>query len=77
MHANNDSAPIESAADPDTVAVTFTVQTVEPVRNRGSLIGLATVELDVAGAVFTLQGVQITRTADGLDCRSPDRKSVV
>lgn len=54
------------------VAVTITVMGVEQVRDRGPLIGLAIVELDIAGVVLTLQGVQVFRLRDGsLTCRSP------
>lgn len=54
-----------------TQAVEFTVLGVERVRDRGPLVGLAVVELDVAGVVVTLQGVQVVRTPAGLECRSP------
>ena len=54
------------------VTVTMTVLGVEQVRNRGPLIGLAIVELDIAGVIITLQGVQLLRLPDGsLACRSP------
>ena len=54
------------------VAVTMTVVGVEQTRGRGSLVGLAIVELDVCGVVLTLQGVQVLRLPDGsLTCRSP------
>ena len=53
------------------VTVTMTVLGVEQVRNRGPLIGLAIVELDIAGVIITLQGVQLLRLPDGsLACRS-------
>ena len=55
-----------------TQAVEFTVGKVERVRDRGALVGLAIVEVDVGGVVFTLQGVQVVQTpAGGLECRSP------
>ncbi len=54
------------------MTVTMTVLGVEQVRDRGSLIGLAIVELDIAGVILTLQGVQVLRMPDGsLACRSP------
>ena len=59
-------------SDAERVLVRFTVIGVEQVRDRGPLIGLGIVELDVAGVVFTLQGVQVLRQPDGsLICRSP------
>lgn len=55
-----------------TQAVEFSVVKVERVQGRGALVGLAIVDLDVAGVVFTLQGVQVTRAPDGgLACKSP------
>ncbi len=55
-----------------TQAVEFTVMSLERVRDRGNLVGLAIVEVDVAGVVMTLQGVQVVRMPDGgLECRSP------
>jgi hypothetical protein len=55
-----------------TQAVEFTVGKVERVNGRGALVGLAIVEMDVAGVVFTLQGVQIVQMPDGrLNCKSP------
>ena len=57
---------------PETVAVQFTVRQVEGVHGRGALVALAVVELDLAGAVFTLQGVQVVTTpGGGLECRAP------
>ena len=41
-------------SDVERVSVTITVIGVEQVRGRGSLIGLAIVELDIAGVVLTL-----------------------
>jgi len=56
----------------DSVPVQFTVIGVELVRGAGRLIGLAVVELDVAGVVLTLQGVQVLRRPDGTaECRAP------
>ncbi len=58
--------------DVERVPVAITVVGVEQVRGRGPLIGLAIVELDVAGVVLTLQGVQVLRLPDGsLVCQSP------
>lgn len=57
---------------PETVPVTYTVTAFERVRGAGRLVGLAVVEVDVQGVIFTLQGVQVTQEADGsLACRSP------
>ncbi len=59
-------------SDVERIAVTITVLGVERVRDKGQLIGLAIVELDVAGVVITLQGVQVLRSPDGsLSCRPP------
>ena len=60
------------ASDVGRTTVVMTVIGVEQVRGRGSLIGLAIVELDVAGVVIRLQGVQVLQSPDGsLTCRSP------
>ena len=54
------------------LTVAFTVVGVERSRDRGPLIGLAIVEVDISGVVFTLQGVQVLQQPDGsLICRSP------
>ena len=45
----------------DTVAVEYRVLGVEPVRGAGRLEALAAIELDVAGVVIVLQGVQLRR----------------
>ena len=59
-------------SDVERVDVTITVVGVEQVHDKGSLIGLAIVELDIAGVVLALQGVQVLRLPDGsLTCRSP------
>ena len=56
----------------DTVAVDYRVLGVEPVRGAGRLEALAAIELDVAGVVIVLQGVQLRRRADGdFDCAAP------
>ena len=55
----------------ETVPVAFTVCGVERVNGRGTLVGLAVVEVDVTGVVLTFQGVQVVRTPAGLECRSP------
>ena len=58
--------------DVERMTVIVTVVGVEQVRGRGQLIGLAVVELDIAGVVITLQGVQVLRLPNGtLTCRSP------
>lgn len=62
----------QAMSDVERIPVTLTVKGVEQVRGWGRLIGLAIVELDVAGVVFTLQGVQVLQQPDGsLICRSP------
>jgi hypothetical protein len=56
----------------DTVDVTYSLRGIERVAGAGRLIGLAILELDVAGVVLTLQGVQVRRRADGgLACEAP------
>lgn len=61
-----------AVSDAERMPVTITVIGVEQVRGRGPLIGLAIVELDVAGVVLTLQGVQVLRLPGGsVVCRSP------
>ncbi len=66
------TASTEIVDDVERVTVTITVVGVEQVHGKGSLIGLAIVELDIAGVVLTLQGVQVLRSPDGsLTCRSP------
>ena len=58
--------------DVERVTVTLTVIGVEQVRDRGSLIGLAIVEMEIAGVILTLQGVQVLRSPNGsLTCRAP------
>lgn len=57
--------------DADTVPVRFEVKAVERVLDRGALVGLAIVDIDIAGVELTLQGVQIVREAGGLSIRSP------
>ncbi len=69
---------IEQAnSEVERVTVTVTVLGVEQVRGKGPLIGLAIVELDIAGVVITLQGVQVLRLPNGsLACRSPQFRRV-
>ena len=58
--------------DVERVTVTLTVIGVEQVRDRGASIGLAIVEINLAGVFLTRQGVQVLRLPDGsLRCRSP------
>ena len=57
--------------DAETEIVRFEVCQVERVE-RGRLIGLAVVSLDIAGVELTLSGVQIMRGTNGtLECRAP------
>ena len=61
--------------DVERVTVTLTIIGVEQVRDRGSLIGLAIVEMEIAGVILTLQGVQVLRSPNGsLTCRSPQSR---
>lgn len=56
----------------DTVPVEYRVIGTEPVHGRGRLERLAIVEVEVAGIVLTLQGVQVMRGPDGRrTCRAP------
>ena len=56
----------------ETVPVTYTVLGFEQVQGAGRLVGLAIVEVDLAGVVLTLQGAQVVREADGsLTCKAP------
>ena len=54
-----------SDAPAETCPVAVTVIGVEPVRGAGRLMGLAVVEIEVSGVVFRIQGVGITRGANG------------
>lgn len=54
----------------ETVPVRFEVLGVERV-DRGRLVALANVLVDVAGVELTLQGVQVVREADGVVVRAP------
>ncbi len=65
-------APLPPRAPAETVGVAYTVLGVEPARDRGVLIGLAVVEMDIAGVVIVLQGVRVLRRADGgRECAAP------
>jgi hypothetical protein len=56
----------------DAVGVTYELLHIERVANAGALIGLASVELAVAGVCLVLQGVQVRKQADGtLSCVAP------
>ena len=56
----------------ETILVEFTVRGIKPVHGRGALVALVMVELDIAGVVFTLQGVRVVETpGGGLECRAP------
>lgn len=44
----------------NSVPVTVTVLDMQPV-NRGRLLALATVEVEIEGAAFVINGVQLTR----------------
>lgn len=60
----------------ETLAVTFGVTGIEMMRGAGKLIALANVEVDVAGVVMALQGVQVIREpSGGLTCRAPQFRS--
>lgn len=63
---------MDGMTDVERVTVIVTVLGVEQVRGKGALIGLAMVELDIAGVVITLQGVQVVQLPNGsLSCRPP------
>ncbi|UFN48121.1 hypothetical protein LPC08_19195 [Roseomonas sp. OT10] len=56
----------------ETVPVRYEVKALEPVRGAGRLVGLALVEVEVAGVILTLQGVQVLHGGGGgLTCRAP------
>ena len=55
--------------DNETETVTFSVVGVERVQGRGNLVALAIVELELAGVLMTLQGLQVRRV-------SPERITV-
>lgn len=60
-----------SGSTDDTVSVQFEVLAIERV-NRGRLIALSAVEIEIAGITLTLQGVQIVRRADNtVVCNPP------
>lgn len=63
--------PDTTTPDADTVQVNFEVRAVERVLDRGALVGLAIVDIDIAGIALTLQGVQIVQEPAGLSIRSP------
>lgn len=56
----------------ETVPVEYRVIGTESVHGRGRLERLAVVEVEIAGIVLTLQGVQVMRDPAGrLTCRAP------
>lgn len=58
--------------DVETRAVAFELRGIEMVRGAGKLVALAIVDLDIAGVVMTIQGVQVLREPSGaLTCRAP------
>jgi len=62
----------------DTASVTVELVQVDRTPGRGALVALAVCEIDVAGIVFRLQGVQARRAPGGglavvePHCRGPD-----
>ncbi|UFN48911.1 hypothetical protein LPC08_23425 [Roseomonas sp. OT10] len=58
--------------DAETVPVRYEVKGLEAVRGAGRLAGLAVVDVEIAGGLLTLQGVQVVRETDGsLTCKAP------
>ena len=56
----------------DTMPVTFRLTGLERIHAPGKLVALAVVELEIGGAVLTLQGVQVLRLPNGqTECRAP------
>lgn len=56
----------------ETLAVEFTVTGIQMVRGSGRLIALANAEVDVAGVVIALHGVQVIREPPGvISVRAP------
>ena len=65
-------APGSAPAAPAFAPVRFAVLGIERLTGRGRLLGLAIVEVEIAGVILTLQGVQVVRAADGsLEARAP------
>ena len=63
---------IPKAVAPAFAPVRFAVLGIDRLTGRGRLLGLAIVEVEIAGVILTLQGVQILRAADGsLEARAP------
>ena len=59
-------------AETESVSVTYKVLSVERVSGAGRLVGVAHCEVEIAGVVTVLQGVQVRRGADGsLSCTPP------
>jgi hypothetical protein len=59
------------AAMTETIPVEYRVLGVERAIGTGRLLALANVEIDVAGVVLRLQGVQVRRGTKGLECSAP------
>lgn len=62
-----------SSVSPDTAAVTVTLLTLEAVRGMGrGVTHLATVDVEVAGIGWQVQGVRVVRLPDGSrQCAAP------
>lgn len=59
-------------ADPDAIAVEFTVSNIRHVHDAGRLLALATVTIELAGIEIALNGVQVRRLPNGkLRCQAP------
>lgn len=54
----------------DTAAVAVEVLRLDPV-NRGPLLALAVVEIEVDGIALRLQGVRVLRNPGGVECAAP------
>jgi stage V sporulation protein G len=60
----------------ETVGVEYRVIGIAPIRGTGSLVGMAIVEVEIAGVVLTIQGIRIMRRQDGsLEVGAPTFKS--
>jgi len=56
----------------DTVPASVELLGIEHVRGPAGLIGLANVEMELAGVAFVVQGVRVVRDATGgLSCQAP------
>src|SRR5262249_51583010 len=71
-HGTHAESMVCYMSETESVPVTYRVLNLERVIGAGRLIGVANCEVDIAGVVIVLQGVQLRRGADGsLSCTAP------